>query len=210
MAEHHDAAQIFDEAMTRRSATENDAVLAAYDFAQASKVVDVGGGQGTLLSAILAAFPHLRGVLFDVAHVVDGARVSMRGSAGEERCRLHAGDFFLDALPADADAYLLKKVIHDWDDQRARGIRQACRRAMSGNARLLLIKPVVPRGNDPSFAKLLDLFILVWPGGRERTEAEHQALLESAGLHMSRILPTASTLSIIEARLMSDSDRERP
>ena len=209
MAEHHDAAQIFDEAMTRRSATENAAVVAAYDLAEASTVVDVAGGQGSLLLEILVAFPHLCGVLFDVPHVVDGARRLLRGTDIGSRCRLHAGDFFVDALPAYADVYVLTKVIHDWNDQRAREILQACRRAMSGNARLLLIEPVVPRGNEPSIAKLLDLFMMVWPGGRERTEAEHQALLASAGLDMCRTIPTASALSIIEARPTPDSGLER-
>lgn len=199
MAEHHEAARIFDEAMISRSASENEAVLKAYDFSGVNRLIDVGGGRGALLSAILNAWPRTLGVLFDLPHVIDGSRVSLGSGAKAGRCRLVSGDFFRDALPPAGDVYLLKKIIHDWDDERARTILQGCRRAMSGNARLLLIEPIVPPGNGTSFAKLLDLLMLVWPGGRERTEGEHRALLASSGLHLSRVIPTQSPLSIIEA-----------
>ena len=109
------------------------------------------------------------------------------------------GDFFADELPRDAQVYMLKKVIHDWDDARAAAILKSCARAMAPNATLLLIEPVIASGNEPSFAKLLDLFMLVWPGGRERTEFEHGSLLAGVGLELRRTVATTSALSILEA-----------
>lgn len=200
MSEHPDAAAIFDAAMIARSAAEDEAMLAAYDLSSSNEIVDVGGGRGALLLAALNRHPRLDGVLFELPHVIDGARESIGADLPADRCRFHAGDFFRDALPAGADVYVLKKVIHDWDDARARQILAACRRAMSRNSSLLLIEPVIPPGNGPSFAKLLDLFMLVWPGGQERTEDEHRTLLASAGLALVRIVPTASPVSVIEAR----------
>jgi hypothetical protein len=198
-AGHPEAARVFDEAMTSRSAQENDAIVGAYDFADARTVVDVGGGQGTLLSAILRTHPTACGVLFDLPHVLAAASACFEGAGQTGRCDLVAGDFF-SSVPAGSDVYVLKKVIHDWNDQRARAILTNCRNAMHGTARLLLIEPVVPPGNDPAFSKLLDLLMLVWPsGGRERTEVEHQANLAAAGLRLSRVVPTNSGVSIIEA-----------
>jgi len=202
MAEHHEAARIFDEAMISRSASENEAVLMAYDFSGADRLIDVGGGRGALLLAILKVWPRARGVLFDLPHVIDGARMSLGSSAEAGRCRPVSGDFFRDALPAGGDVYLIKKIIHNWDDERAWTILQGCRRAMSGNARLLLIEPINQPGDGASYAKLLDLLMLVLPGGQERTESEHRALLASAGLYLSRVIPTQSPLSIIEASPM--------
>lgn len=195
MAEHPEAGRLFDEAMTSRSTEEDDAILCAYDFSSIPRVIDIGGGRGALLSAILRKHPHVEAALLDLPHVIEHAREAATGY------RLVAGDFFTDSVPSDGDVYILKKVIHDWDDDRARTILRNCSHAMQHNAasRLLLIEPVIPDGNDPSFAKLLDLFMLVWPGGRERTVDEHRALLASAGLQVSRILPTRSAVTIIEA-----------
>jgi hypothetical protein len=138
-------------------------------------------------------------VLFDLPHVLAAASACFEGAGQTGRCDLVAGDFF-SSVPAGSDVYVIKKVIHDWNDQRARAILTNCRNAMHGTARLLLIEPVVPPGNDPAFSKLLDLLMLVWPsGGRERTEVEHQANLAAAGLRLSRVVPTNSGVSIIEA-----------
>lgn len=198
-AEHPEAARVFDEAMTSRSGQENDAIVAAYDFSGAKTVVDVGGGQGTLMGSILEIHPNVRGVLFDLAHVIAASRARMESAGHAARCEFVKGDFFA-SVPAGGDLYLLKKVIHDWDDERARRILVSCRNAMPGTGRLLLIEPVIPPGNDPSFNKLLDLLMLVWTsGGRERTESEHRALLTSAGLTLSRVIPTRSGVSIMEA-----------
>ena len=177
-------------AMVERGSAENEAVLAAWDFPQSGLVVDVGGGLGTLLAAVLRCRQGLRGTLFDVPHVVKRALPLFEAQGFARRWQSVAGNFFTDPLPAGADLYLLKKVIHDWDDRQAVAILQACARAMSPTSRLLLIEPVIAPGNDPSFAKMLDLFMLVWPGGRERTMPEHERIIAAAGLELRRSLVT--------------------
>jgi len=196
---HPEAARIFDDAMTSRSGQENTAIVAAYDFAATHTVVDVGGGQGTLLASILGVHPNTRGVLFDLSHVIAPTRARIERTGQTARWECVAGDFFA-AVPAGGDCYLLKKVIHDWDDERAKHILTNCRTAIPDTGRLLLIEPLIPPGNEASFNKLLDLLMLVWnAGGRERTEREHQSLLASSGFHLSRVIPTRSGVSIIEA-----------
>jgi hypothetical protein len=196
---HPEAARVFDDAMTSRSAQENTAIIAAYDFTAAHTVVDVGGGQGSLLAAILDVHPNSCGVLFDLPHVLAPVRTRIERAGQAARWVFVAGDFFA-AVPTGGDLYLLKKVIHDWDDERAQQILMNCHTAMSGTGRLLLIEPVIPPGNAPSFNKLLDLLMLVWnAGGRERTEHEHQGLLASAGFRLSRVISTRAGVSIIEA-----------
>jgi hypothetical protein len=199
LAAHPEEARVFDAAMTGRSAAENAAVLAAYDFSGAGTVVDVGGGQGALLAAILEANPRTRGVLFDRPHVVAAARPRLEAAGlAPGRFDLVEGDFF-GAVPAGGDIYVLKRIIHDWDDGRARSILRNCRAALSEAGRLLLVELVVPPGNEPSDAKLLDLLMLVYAGGRERTEAEYRDLLASAGFELARVVPTASNVSLVEA-----------
>ena len=198
LAAHPDAARTFDAAMVERGAAENEAVLAAWEFPQAGRVVDVGGGQGSLLATVLHSREGLNGVLFDISHVVERAAPMFDAQGLARRCQRVAGDFFTDPLPAGADLYLLKKVIHDWDDAQAVAILQGCARAMSPASRLLLIEPVIALDNEPSFAKLLDLFMLVWPGGRERTVAEHAHLIAAAGLELRGNVVTRSPLSILE------------
>ena len=172
LAEHPEDARIFGEAMTSRGAYENAAIVSSYDFSGSRTVVDVGGGQGSLLADILKANISARGVLFDLPHATESARTAMIGAAQAARCEFRAGDFFA-AAPAGADTYILKKVIHDWDDERATAILTNCREAMARAGRLLVIEPIIPTGNLPSFNKLLDLLLLVWtPGGRGRTEQE--------------------------------------
>ncbi len=195
-AENKAASTIFDRAMTSHSSGEIDAILAAYDFSSCGKVADVAGGNGTLLAAILGKFPSLRGVLFDRAHVVSGAK-AVRGPGIAERCEVVSGDFF-ESVPA-ADTHLLKHIIHDWDDERCLKILGACRKASGGKGKLLLVEMIVPLGNGPAVGKLLDLEMLVMtPGGRERTEAEYRALLGKAGYRLTRIVPTPGPVSILE------------
>ena len=198
-AAHPDAARVSAEGLKSVGRGQDAAVVAAYDFSGAGTVVDVGGGQGGLLAAILAANP--RGPW----RVARSSRTwrpwpgnPSRRPACRRRCRIEAGDFFSE-VPALGDVYLLRKVIHDWDDERARRILRTCRSAMTDGSRLLLLEMVVPAGNTPAYAKLLDLLMLVYAGGRERTEAEYRDLLMSAGFSTKRILPTASAISIIEA-----------
>jgi len=198
-ADHPDDARIFSEAMTSRSSQENDAIISAYDFSNLKTIIDVGGGQGSLLAAILRATSDIRGVLFDLPDVIAIARSAVSPTPEAARYALLEGNFF-DAIPVGADAYLLKKVIQDWDDERAIKILTNCRKAMQRDGRLLLIEPVIPPGNIRSFNKLLDLLLLVWtPGGKARTEREHQELLTQSGLKISRVISTRSWLSLLEA-----------
>jgi len=184
--------------MTSRSAEENAAVVSAYDFSGIGTLVDVGGGHGSFLAAILEANPGMRGILFDRPQVAVGAMQQIESAGLRSRCEVVSGDFF-ESVPRGGDAYVLKKVICDWDDERAVAILRNCHRAMAEGGRLLLVELIVPPGNEPSFAKLLDLLMLVWtPGGRERTQAEHQTLLASAGFEFANITPTRSTVSVIE------------
>jgi hypothetical protein len=198
LAEHRDDARTFDAAMTSRSRQEEPAVAAAYDWPDGT-IVDVGGGRGSQLAAILGLVPACRGILFDLPHVIRAATELFDEATLTARCEIVAGDFF-EQVPAGGDLYLLKKVIHDWDDQRARLILKNCRAAMREGARLVLVEHVLAGRNEPSWSKLLDLQMLVLtPGGRERSEAEYAALLASAGLSLNRVIPTAAGISLIDA-----------
>ena len=161
--------------------------MAAYDFPAAGIVVDVGGGQGSLLTAILEANTGLHGILFERQPVVKMERPRVEEAGLTDRCDLVAGDFF-DAVPACGDLYLLKKVIHDWSDEAAHWILSRCYAAMPPNARLLVSDSIVPAGNRPSPGKWLDLLMLVYAGGRERTETEFRDLLTSAGFRLNRVI----------------------
>ena len=191
------AAAVFDAAMTSRSAQENAAIAAAYDFSGLGTLIDVGGGHGSLLAAILGATPGLRGVLFDRPQVVAEARHHLEAAGLGGRCEVVAGDFFV-SLPAGGDAYMLKRVLHDWDDERAGAILRNCHRAMPAHGRLLVIELVLPPGNAPSLGKLFDLLMLVDPGGRERTEADYRTLLAGADFELTAVTPTPSLVSVVE------------
>jgi len=196
---HPDLGAVFDEFMTRQTAPAAPAVVAAYDFAGVDTLVDVGGGHGELLAAVLAAHPEMRGVLFDQPHVVAGARGRLESAGVADRCQVVGGDLFA-AVPSGGDAYVLKGVVHGWDDAQAAAMLQNCRRAMAAGGKLLLVDFVVPPGNAPFPGKLLDVWMLVASeGGRERTAAEFGALLQAAGFQQTRIIPTAAQLSVIEA-----------
>jgi hypothetical protein len=197
LAQNPESARIFDDAMASRSAAEIAGLISAYDFSTAGQLVDVGGGNGALLSAILKAYPQLKGTVFDLPHVIESVR---RRHEDGGRLQFAGGDFFV-KVPIAGDTFILKKVIHDWPDDRAEQILRCCREAMSPQSRLLLIELIVPRDEAATFTKFLDLWMLVWPGGQERTEEEYRALLKSAGLVVSRIVPTRSPVSVIEAML---------
>jgi O-methyltransferase domain len=173
-------------------------VTRVVDLSNAARIVDVGGGYGELLAAILGAHPRLRGVLFDLPHAIDAASAPLARAGVAARCELVAGSFF-DSVPAGADAYLLKSVLHNWDDSDVVSILCNCRQAMADGARLLVIERVVPDGNGPSEAKLFDINMLVTVGGQERTEQEYRTLLDLAGLDLARVIPTNSPLSLLEA-----------
>ncbi|MEB3323099.1 MAG: methyltransferase [Synechococcaceae cyanobacterium] len=191
-------AEIFDGAMTDFSRQETAGLLAAYSFAGVRHLVDVGGGRGELLMAVLQRHPTLRGTLFDQPSVVGPVVVP---EALQGRFTVESGDFFA-SVPAGADAYLMKHILHDWDDDRCLRILGHIRAAMGPAARLLILEQVIPPGNDPSPGKLLDLNMLVMTeGGRERTPGEYALLLEKGGLRLQGITPTPSPISVVEAVL---------
>jgi hypothetical protein len=183
--------------MTSASEHEVAAILAAYDFAGMATMVDVGGGQGALLAALLKAYPDMRGILFDRPAVVESAQGFLAAAGVADRCTRVAGDFF-HTVPGGGDAYLLKRVLHDWPDAQARAILLQCRRVMATHSRLLLMERVLPAGNTPSLGKLADIAMLIQYGGLERTEAGYRALLETAGFTLQRLVETEASLSIIE------------
>ena len=167
-AAHPEDSAIFDAAMTGLSAPVAEAVAQSYDFSRIGVLADVGGGEGGLLAAILAANPTLRGVLFDLPHVVATAGALLERAGVANRCEIVGGSFF-ETVPEGADAYLLKSIIHDWDDAAAIEILRTCRAPMADTARLLVVEPVIRPGNEPDRAKFSDLNMLVMLGGRERT-----------------------------------------
>jgi O-methyltransferase domain len=201
MAEHPEEAANFDAAMANFTKHIVTAVAAAYDFSSFRRIVDVGGGNGALLAGILKANPKLTGVLFDLPLVAERATASMRDLGLGDRCEIVGGDFFK-AVPAGGDAYLLKHVIHDWNDDRAIAILKSCREAMGAEAKLLIIEGVYPPRIDQSdesrSAASNDVNMLVCTGGRQRSEAEFRALYDAAGFKLTRVVPTQTPVKVIE------------
>ncbi len=201
-AQHPEHAKIFDEAMANLIGVYNSAVLASYPFSTIDKIIDVGGGDGSLIVAILQANPQMKGVLFDLPHVTEKAkqRITDAGQAG--RCEVVAGDALV-SVPSGGDAYILSRVINSFDDERAIAILQNCRRAITHYGELLLVERVLPDRVEHSIAAqgpvLSDLNMMVISGGLERTAAEHRALVEAAGFALRKIVPTQSEVSVIES-----------
>jgi hypothetical protein len=189
-------AEIFNGAMTDMSVGTAPVVVEAYDFSPFGTLADIAGGHGYLLAQILKANPNLSGILFDVPPVIEGAAAMLEREGVSERVERVAGDFF--ASVPRADAYIMKHIIHDWDDERAGLILRNINEAMGPAGRVLIVETIVPEGNEPHYSKLLDLEMLTSPGGVERTAEEYAALLAAAGLKLSRILPTPSPFSIVE------------
>ena len=189
---------IFNRAMTSLSHEASRAVLAAYDFSTARKIADIGGGYGHVLAAILAVNPNAKGVLFDLPVVLEGAPDMMKSYGVSDRVDMVAGDFFAE-IPVEADTYVLKFIIHDWDDEKNQKILRNIRANIPDDGKLLIIETVVPEGNEPHFSKIIDLEMLMAPGGQERTEGEFEKLLADAGFKMTRIIPTQGMMSIVEA-----------
>ncbi|MFO0809531.1 MAG: methyltransferase [Gemmataceae bacterium] len=198
LAHHPEPAATFDAAMTAIHGRETAVILDALDLSGVGVFADIGGGNGSVLTETLRRHPSLRAILFDLPHVVERARPNLAGAGLLDRCDLVSGDFFA-SVPAGADAYFLRHIIHDWDDARAAAILRNCRAALKPGGRVLVAESVIPPGNDSFFGKDLDLTMLVLPGGQERTEGEYRALFAAAGLRLSRIVPTASELSVLEA-----------
>jgi len=190
--------EIFNNAMTSFSDMVIPAALQAYDFGGIDTLVDVAGGHGAVLTSILKKHPRMKGVLFDLEHVIAGARGRIDASGVADRVTTQSGDFFK-AVPA-GDGYVMKHIIHDWDDERAGTILRNIRTAMGGKkGRVILLESVILPGNAPDFGKIIDIEMLAMPGGKERTEAEYRTLFERSGFRLSRIVPTQSPLSVIEA-----------
>jgi hypothetical protein len=197
LACHPELGRVFDSAMQGIHGRETAAMLAVYDFAPITRLVDVGGGNGSLLSEVLREYPKMRGVLFDLPEVIKRARGNLRTAGLEDRCEAVPGNFHVN-VPVGGDAYLLRHILHDWDDERSLQILQNCQRSMPSGSRLLVIESVLPGGNEPSFGKLLDLTMLAIPGGLERTEEEFRTLLEAAGFQLTKIVSTSADVCIIE------------
>ena len=201
MAKNPEMAAVFDEAMATFAPITSAAVAAAYDFSAFGTVVDVGGGNGALLIGILKANPNLRGIVFDQPHAATRATDKIAAEGLSSRCRAIGGDFFKE-LPSGADACVVKHVIHDWDDARAVAILKNCRRAMGPNGKLLIVEGVYPPRIDQSDlsrgAAANDVNMLVSTGGRQRSEAEFRALYDASGFKLTRIVPTAARVCVIE------------
>ena len=202
-AQNPDEAELFSQAMASFSAALSAPLMAAYDFGSFRRIADIGGGTGRLLADLLAAHRNARGVLFDLPNVVTGALAILAASGVEARCEILGGSFF-DGVPPGADAYVLRAILHDWDDDRAITILVNCRKAMTDDGILLIVERVLPEEAVPGRAAdsyLIDLEMLVnAPGGRERTEAEFRAIVTAAGFGAIRVLPTTTATSIVEAR----------
>jgi hypothetical protein len=191
--------EIFNAAMTCFSGMTIPAVLEAYDFSGIGTLMDVAGGHGALLRAVLNRYPAMRGVVIEMEHVVRGAKQLPENKALAHRCDFLCADFFA-AVPAHADAIIMKHIIHDWDDDKARLILRNCQKALAGKpgAKVLLVEPVISAGNAPELGKFMDLEMMVFPGGRERTEDEFRRLFAASGLRLTRVVATKSPVCVVE------------
>lgn len=201
LSKHPGPAQVFDAAMTSIHGKETALVLDAYDFGQFPVLCDVGGGNGNTLAATLQRHPQIRGILFDLPHVVQRAQPNVEQQLGTQvanRCQFVGGDFFRQ-INVQADAIMMRHIIHDWDDEKCVTILKTCRAALAPGGKVLVVESVVPPGNEPGFVKWLDLTMLVIPEGKERTADEYRDLFAAAGLRLNRIVRTAGELDVLEA-----------
>ena len=198
LAANPEHASIFNGAMIGFHGREPLAIAAAYDFSAFETIADVGGSTGNLLATVLSHHPAPRGILFDLPHVVADAPAFLAQRGLADRIRIEAGSFF-DSVPAGAGAYILSHIIHDWNHEQCLTILDNCRRAMSPGARLLLAEMVLPEGDTFHPGKMLDMVMLAAPGGEERTASQYSTLLDEAGFRMTRVVPTESLVSLVEA-----------
>ena len=192
-------AAIFNDGMLAGTLNVAAAVLDAYDFTPFKTVVDVGGGSGAFAATVLQAHPSMRGMVFDLPFCRRGALDYFAAAGVGDRCQFVAGDFF-ESVPSGVDAYVLKFILHDWEDEKCAQILKTCRSAVSGDAKLLLVESVLPPDGGPlTDAVFGDVTMIVHTGGRERTEAEYAGLLDAAGFRLTRVVPTRVAQSVIEA-----------
>ena len=194
-----DLGPLFDAGMTAFHGHETAAMLDAYDFSGIKTLADIGGGNGTLLTAVLRRYPQLRGILFDLGHVAGRARAGIKAAGLEQRCTVIEGNFF-ESIPAGADAYLMRHIIHDWTDEQSVQILTNCRKVIPANGRVLLVEFTVPAANQASLGKDADMIMLTFPGGMERTEQEYKALFEQSGFRLSNVTTTKSAVCVVEGR----------
>jgi hypothetical protein len=197
--DHPEDAAVFNNSMSGVTAAVNESLRSVYDFTKFKTVVDVGGGHGELITGILKANPNGKGILFDAPEVISGAREKLAAAQISDRCETIGGDFFK-TVPAGGDAYIMKWIIHDWDDERATRILKNCRAQMGPDSRLILVDCVVPETNEPDFSKFIDLNMLVMTGGKERTKKEFSQLLEASGFKLLQVIPTDQPPSLIEGQ----------
>jgi hypothetical protein len=199
LATQPEVAEIFNDGMLAGTLAVGAAVVEAYDFSTCGTIVDVGGGSGALASTILRAYPGTHGIVFDLPFCRVGALEHLESAGVRDRCEFVGGDFF-EAMPAGADAYLLKFILHDWEDEKCARILQSCRAAAKTGAKVLLVESVLPAEGEPiTDAVFGDITMIVHTGGRERTRAEYAELLQSAGFRLTRVVPTRVAQSVIEA-----------
>lgn len=192
-----EAGKVFNAAMTNFTRAIIPAFVEAYDFSDTGRLVDVAGGHGLLLAGVLKANPHLRGILFDLPFVIEGASGLLDEEGVSDRVELITGNFF-ESVPEGADAYMMKHIIHDWNDESSIRILKNIRSAMSENGKVLIVEMVVPEGEEAHPSKALDILMLVMEGGKERTKVEYAKLLEASGFRLTRVIPTKSPYSVIE------------
>jgi hypothetical protein len=191
-------ASLFSETMVGFHGAEPPAVAAAYDFSELRSIVDVGGATGNMLAHILRRHRGPRGVLFDLPHVVADAPAFLEAHGVADRVSIESGSFF-ERVPAGHDAYVLSHIIHDWDPDQCQTILSHCRKAIDPKGRLLIVEMVLPEGDAPHPGKMLDMMMLVGPGGQERTPSEYAELLGKAGFTLTKVMPTSSAVSVVEA-----------
>jgi hypothetical protein len=197
MAKNPQRGHVFDQLMQALHGHETEALVDTYDFSAAELIVDVGGGNGDVLRAILESHEDVKGLLFDRPDVVERTRRSLEGHTIEPRCRFAGGDFF-ESVPAAGDIYILRHIIHDWTDDEAISILRSCRTAMPDSAKLLIVEGVIGPGNTPSPFKWLDLVMMLCWGGMERTEKQYSRLVREAGLRLGRVIPTSTPVGVLE------------
>lgn len=200
------AGDIFNKCMSNNTKSVIDSILENYDFSSYQKVIDIGGGTGTFITSILRRYPYIQGVLFDVPHVVDRAKEIINKWGLANRCEIIGGEFFV-SVPSGGDAYILKNIIHDWDDEQAVKILKNCRKAMNGKEKLILVE-IVLEPNNPGISEehyqtntLFDVHMMILTaGGRERTEKEFRNILKTSGYELERIININSSLSVLECK----------
>jgi ubiquinone/menaquinone biosynthesis C-methylase UbiE len=197
IGQHLELAPLFDAGMVAFHGHETAAMLDAYDFSGIGTLADVGGGNGSLISAVLQRYPDLKGILYDLDHVTGRARDSLQSLGLQNRCTVIEGNFF-ESIPGGADAYLMRHIIHDWTDDQAVQILGNCRKVIPPHGKVLIVEFRVPPANEASVGKDADMIMLAFPGGKERTEDEYRVLFERSGFRLRKVTPTKSAVCVVE------------